>query len=143
MEAPGNSASIEAATRSLTVWCLVEKEWPKARCVQGTPAFVPSIWTINVVGVSSAGSGVVLALSSPASSAVSEGVGAADCASEDEAWVSSVPCVGLCAAAPDCVWFSSSAAKAAGILTVVAARAPVITSASAVIDRWDIRGSLS
>ena len=95
-----------------------------------------------VVGVSSAGSGVALAFSSLASSVVSEGVGAPDCASFDEAWVASGAGVSLFGVTVDCTWFSSSAAKAAGMLTVVAARAPVTTSASAVLDRWDISGSL-
>ena len=139
---PGTDDSTAVSMRSLTVSCFVEVDSPKMRLYQGIPTLPSSSWTMIVVGVSSVGSGVMLALPSPASSVVSEGTGAPDCASFDEAWMASGAGVSLFGVTVDCTWFSSSAAKAAGMLTVVAARAPVMTSASAVIDRWDISGSL-
>lgn len=139
---PGTDDSTAVSMRSLTVSCFIEVDSPKMRLYQGIPTLPSSSWTMIVVGVSSAGSGVLLVLSSPASSVASEGAGAPDCASFDEAWVASGAGVSLFGVTVDCTWFSSSAAKAAGMLTVVAARAPVTTSASTVIDRWDISGSL-
>ena len=139
---PGTDDSTAVSMRSLTVSCFVEVDSPKMRLYQGIPTLPSSSWTMIVVGVSSAGSGVALAFSSPASSVVSEGARAPDCAPFDEAWVSSGVGVPLFGVTADCAWFSSSAAKAVGMLTVVATRAPVTTSASAVIDRWDISGSL-
>ena len=90
-----------------------------------------------VTGVSSALSGAVIGVGSPASSVAPDWGPSPDCASFDEAWVPwAAPAATLGA------WVSSSAAKAAEVLTVVAARAPATTSASAVMERWDISGSL-
>ena len=122
--------------RSLTVSCLVWEESPKILRYQGIPTLPSSSATMIVAGVSSVLSGTAAGLGSPASSVAPDWGPSADCASFDEAWVPwAAPAATLGA------WVSSSA-KAAGVLTAVATRAQVTTSASAMMERWDISGSL-
>ncbi len=128
--------------RSLTSWCLVEELRPKIRRYHGIPTLPSRSWTMIVVGVSSAGklSAEVVGFSSPPSWGASDCALASKGASPDEAGGSdwAAPDVESLRSAPS----GASAAKDAGMLTVVMARAPTVASTSAEIFRWDIYGSL-